>query len=107
MDVSHGAHAITIALNGSFDAAASREARELFNSLLAQGNKEFIVDLSGVDFIDSSGLGALVGFFKKVRVGEGDLKLSGPREPIRKILELTHLDKVFAIIPGEGVAAAL
>ncbi|MEO0812110.1 MAG: STAS domain-containing protein [Myxococcota bacterium] len=85
---------------GALDAAASREAREVFTSLLEQGKKEFVIDLTGVDFIDSSGLGALVGFFKKVRIGEGDVKLAGLRQPIMKIFELTHLDRVFTMIPS-------
>ncbi len=86
-----------IVMKGSLDANTSKDARETFNALLNQGNQEFVVDLSEVEFIDSSGLGALVGFFKKVRIGEGDVKLAGMRDSIHKIFELTRLDKVFPI----------
>lgn len=95
IEISEDGDKTVIALHGAFDAAASKEARETFSSLLAQGKRNFLVQLNHVDFIDSSGLGALVGFFKKVRLGEGDMRLSGVQKPIQKIFELTHLDRVF------------
>ncbi|MEL7367350.1 MAG: STAS domain-containing protein [Myxococcota bacterium] len=91
-----------ITLVGPFDAAATKEARDIFSSLLDDGKRDFIIDLDGVEFIDSSGLGVLVGFLKKVRIGEGNLRLHGVRKPIMKIFELTHLDRVFEYTnPGD------
>lgn len=96
--VEKAAEKAVITLNGPFDAAATKEAREIFSSLLDEGKREFVIDLEDVDFIDSSGLGALVGFLKKVRIGEGNLKLRGVKRPIQKIFELTHLDRVFEYV---------
>jgi anti-sigma B factor antagonist len=52
------------------------------------------INLSKVDFVDSSGLGALVSLLKAVRPG-GELVLCGIRSSVQEILRLTHLDSVF------------
>ena len=63
------------------------------------------IDLSKVDFMDSSGLGALVSLLKTVRPG-GDLVLFGMRSSVQEILRLTHLDSVFHCEADETAAMA-
>ncbi len=63
------------------------------------------LDMSRVDFLDSSGLGALVSLLKVVRP-EGELVLFDVRPSVREILRLTHLDSVFACEPDEAAALA-
>ena len=99
--VPHTEQDADIIMAGPLDAAATRDARSTFSSLLDEGKRNFIIDLGAVDFIDSSGLGALVGFLKKVRIGEGSVRLRNGRRPIQKIFELTHLDRVFDYADGE------
>jgi anti-sigma B factor antagonist len=53
-----------------------------------------VVDLSGVEFIDSSGLGALIGELKKARQAGGDLRISGVTDQVATVLRLTNLDRV-------------
>ncbi len=101
VNINESTSATVIYLNGSFDATVSRDVREKFDGLISKGLQNFIVDLEQVDFIDSSALGALVGFFKKVRVGEGDVKLARLSSQILKIFELTQLDQVFEILPWD------
>lgn len=60
------------------------------------------IDLAQVDFVDSSGLGALVGLLKAVRPS-GDLVLFGMRPGVRELLRLTHLD---AVLPCEATEEA-
>ena len=88
---------VKITISGAFDAIGNRDAREAFNALLEKGHDNFLIDFTDVDFIDSSGLGTLVGFFKKIRIGNGSLELVGLREEIMKIFQLTKLDTVFTI----------
>lgn len=61
------------------------------------------LDLTRVDFLDSSGLGALVSLLKAVRP-EGELVLFGARPSVREILRLTHLDSVFPCEADENAA---
>lgn len=63
------------------------------------------IDLTKVDFVDSSGLGALVSLLKAVRPA-GDLVLFGLRPGVKEILRLTHLDAVFPVETTEEAALA-
>jgi anti-sigma B factor antagonist len=65
--------------------------------LVEDGNLRIIVDLEEVGFLDSSGLGALVGALKRVNERGGRLVLACPEGSPLKVLTITGLDKVFAI----------
>ncbi len=93
-----------VAVEGEIDVETSPQLRERFDELLAQGEHNFVIDLGGVDFIDSSGLAAFVRLFKRVRVGEGDVKLCCIRPEILKIFELTRLNRVFDIFDTRAEA---
>ena len=69
-------------------------------------NGRLAIDLSKVDFMDSSGLGSLVSLLKTVRPG-GELVLFGMRPSVLEILRLTHLDAVFRNAPDEAEAVAI
>ncbi|HGY55895.1 MAG TPA: anti-sigma factor antagonist [Caldithrix abyssi] len=64
---------------------------------ISEGNKNVIVDLSSVEFVDSSFLGALVAGLKKTTLVNGDLKISGLQPPVRAMFELTRLYRIFDI----------
>jgi len=72
--------------------------------LVARGHTRIIVDLGGTDFIDSSGLGALVACLKKARQGGGDLRIAAPNTQIQTVLNLTNLGRVLQ--PSASVEAA-
>ncbi|QYG94662.1 STAS domain-containing protein [Iamia sp. SCSIO 61187] len=86
-----------LAVSGEVDVATAPRLRERLVGLVGEGRTRIVVDLEKVDFIDSTGLGVLVGALKRVRTNEGDLALvcTGPR--ILKVFEITGLTKVFAI----------
>jgi anti-sigma B factor antagonist len=65
--------------------------------LIQNGSHQVVVDLRGVEFMDSTGLGVLVGALKRLREQEGDLALVCTEGPVLKILTLTGLDRVFPI----------
>jgi anti-sigma B factor antagonist len=60
-------------------------------------HSQIVFDMSRVEFIDSSAIGALVGFLRKARADGGDVKLAGLSPDIETIFELTRLQKVFSI----------
>jgi anti-sigma B factor antagonist len=69
------------------------------------GQRRLVVDMADVDFVDSSGLGAIVGVLKAARQAGGDLRIARPTGQLRSILELTMLDRVLR--PYETVEEAL
>jgi anti-anti-sigma factor len=56
-----------------------------------------VLDLAQVSYVDSGGLGALVGVLTSTRAASGDLRLAAPNERVSRVLRTTHLDKVFHI----------
>ncbi len=71
--------------------------RERLNELVAEGEYHLVVDMAGVDFLDSTGLGVLVGGLKRARSHEGSLQLVCDQEKILKVFRITGLTKVFPI----------
>jgi anti-sigma B factor antagonist len=78
--------------------------RDKINSLLHQGHKKLLLNLSGVDYMDSAGLGEIVGTFATVRRHGGTLKLLGLTSRIRDLLSITKLLTVFETFDAEGDA---
>jgi anti-sigma B factor antagonist len=74
--------------------------------LVSQGHRQIVVDLEGVDFLDSTGLGVLVGGLKRLRSHGGDLSLVCTQARILKVFEITGLTTVFAISPTVEEATA-
>src|ERR1044072_113250 len=86
-----------LAVRGEGDVYARPRLRERLVELVSQGKHEIVVDLEGVDFLDSTGLGVLVGGLKRLRSHDGDLTLVCTQHRILKVFEITGLTKVFSI----------
>ncbi|BCZ44888.1 hypothetical protein psyc5s11_09550 [Clostridium gelidum] len=69
------------------------------NKLIEEGNRNFIFNFSQCDFIDSTGLGALVSIYKKCAEKDGSVKLKSLKPDVEKLFKLTRMDKVFEIHP--------
>jgi len=95
---------VIVAVEGEVDVDTSPRLRELFDEFLAEGEQSYVIDMAGVEFIDSSGLAAFVRLFKRVRIGEGDVRLCGLRPEVFKIFELTRLNRVFDIFETRAEA---
>lgn len=96
-----------VMVHGDIDAASAAQLRQRFDELLDSGAQHFVIDLSNVAFMDSSGLATLVQLFKRVRIGQGDVRLCGLQPEVRHLFELTRLDRVFEIFPScqEAIAS--
>lgn len=81
--------------NFAVDEAA--DFRERINNLIDDGKKNFHLDFSNCDFIDSTGLGVLVSAYKKCAEINGSLKLYYINSEVMKVFKLTRLDKIFEI----------
>jgi anti-sigma B factor antagonist len=84
-----------------------RLQRELASVLQTEGQVRLIVDLSGVDFCDSTGVNVLLAAHRQAREKGGDLELAAPRPAVRKILQVTGLETVFTVIddPAHAVGS--
>jgi anti-sigma B factor antagonist len=92
---------------GEIDVYTAPKLREKLIELVSEGSYDIVVDLEKVDFLDSTGLGVLVGGLKRVRNHDGSLQLVCTQEKILKIFRITGLTKVFPIhgSVSEAVAA--
>ncbi|MBX3013835.1 MAG: STAS domain-containing protein [Caldilineaceae bacterium] len=92
-------HVTLIKIAGRIDTHTAQRLRQQLHASMEDSNKNIILDLGGVDFIDSSGLATIVHAMKQCRAGGGDLRLSKPPQTVRMVLELTRLDKAMDIYP--------
>ena len=95
-----------ISPHGDLDAETIDGFQTRLDELLSDGAHYFVIDLGDVRFLDSTGLAALVRLYKRVRLGEGDVRLAHVPPPVMAILELTRLSRVFDIFPTASAAAA-
>jgi anti-sigma B factor antagonist len=97
-----------VAVNGEVDVYSAPALKESLTDLLQSGATTLIVDLTGVGFLDSTGLGALVEARSATTDAGGSLLLVCSQERILKLFTITGLDGVFAIHPSvEGAVSAL
>lgn len=85
---------------------AATQLTETLHDLIEQGKKQILVDLKQVDWMNSSGLGILIGAITTVRNSGGDLKLMNLSQKPMQLLKITHLDRVFDIFDSEELALA-
>jgi anti-sigma B factor antagonist len=85
------------------DASVARDFKAEIQGLL-KPNVKLVLDLSEVDFIDSSGLGALVSCLRQAHSMSGEIKLSGLRKPVRALFELVRMHRVFEVFNGTDEA---
>ena len=84
-------------LTGSIYVEDAKEMRETLTSFIDKGQTSFLIDLSQVDYIDSTGLGMLVSIRKRAIQGGGNIKLQGLQGLVKELFEMTRLTKVFEI----------
>ena len=89
---------------GRLNMVAAPRLRDLVRDLVVQGNPRVVVDLSATEFMDSSGLGALISGLKTARQAGGDLRIAAPGPQVQAVLELTNLSRVLR--PRADVASA-
>lgn len=86
-----------VAVGGEIDVYTAPKLRDQITELVSNGSYNIVIDLEAVEFLDSTGLGVLVGGLKKVRAHDGSLELICSQERLLKIFRITGLAKVFVI----------
>ncbi|MDH4133411.1 MAG: STAS domain-containing protein [Gammaproteobacteria bacterium] len=86
---------VTIGINGRFDFSLHREFREAYRQ--HQGIPDFVVNLSGTEYLDSSALGMLLLLREHAELSRGSVVLRDPPAGVRKVLSIANFEKLFRI----------
>ena len=84
-------------VKGDVDLDSTHMLKEKILELLDVGNQLIVLDLGGVEFMDSSGLGTLVVSLKAAAEHDSEIRLADLRPAVRKVLDLTGLSRVFIV----------
>jgi len=93
-----------IELEGEVDVYTAPQLKQQMLTLLDGGSAQMIVDLTKVEYLDSTALGVLIGGLKRMRERDGNLALICPNQRVRRVFEITGLDKIFSIFNSEAEA---
>ena len=97
---------VVLEIGGEIDVYTAPRLRERLIEMVNSGEKNVIVDLGRVEFLDSTGLGVLVGAHRRLRARDGSLNLVCPHERLLKVFRITGLAKVFTIHGSAEAATA-
>lgn len=85
------------------DASSAADFKGQLVTWIQEGNHRILLDLSNIEFIDSSGLGAIISLLKLL-AGKGDISLCGIRDQVMSLFKLTRMDRIFRIYPSAAEA---
>lgn len=95
-----------VAVEGEVDLATAPRLREALSDAVATGHLRLVVDLTATEFLDSTGLGALVTGLKRVRAKGGEMRVVCTSARVCKVFEITGIDKVLPIFASVDEACA-
>ena len=95
---------VVIAITGEIDLYNAPEIKDIINKLVEERIYNVIIDLEGVSYIDSSGIGALISSLSNLKKYQGGLKIINVFASVKKVFELTKLTSFFEIYNSEDEA---
>ncbi|WP_420364498.1 STAS domain-containing protein [Curtobacterium sp. L3-7] len=98
--------AAVLECKGRLNMVSAPAFRETVAKVVGDGRHRVVVELSAVDFMDSSGLGALVGCLKTARQAGGDLRIAAPSDQVSMVLKLSNIDKILRTYPDGDAAVS-
>ncbi len=98
-----------VEVTGELELATAPRLRQQVVSLVGADCLRVVLDLTRVDFIDSVGLGVVVGALKRTRTRGGDLRVVAPEQRVRSLFTLTRLDEIIVVADrvDEAIAATM
>ena len=94
-----------VAVHGAITAETAAQLSEALLGCLEHHPVRVRIDLGGVGYLASPGIGALVSFLRKVKQVNGELTLRGIQPSVLELLRITHLDKIFTIAQSDTISA--
>ena len=95
-----------LAPEGRLDMDSAQELRDQVKQLVESGVNRFVMDLSEIDFVDSSGLAAIISALRLVRQSGGSIHIARPSKEVQLLLQITLLDQVIRPYPDIEEAIA-
>lgn len=92
-----GPTTVLLAIHGEADMGIASELKDRLGEVIAEDLSTVVVDLTEATFLDSTALGVLLGSMKRLRARGGRFRIVAPRSEIRRIFEMTLLDRVFEL----------
>ena len=84
-----------VSLAGELDVSTADEIKKSLNKLVDEKNIDMKLNLENLDYIDSTGLGVMIGILKRLKIENKEVYIEKPKNNVRKIFNITGLDKVF------------
>ncbi|CEQ25327.1 STAS domain-containing protein [Paraclostridium sordellii] len=86
-----------VGIDGELDVAGADKVKEHLNGLIEDKPMDVKIDFTNLEYIDSTGLGALIGVLKRLKVNDKDIYIINARKNVKKIFTITGLDKIFKV----------
>ena len=106
MTIRHSDNVSVLEVSGRLTSFESTAFRDAIHGMLNQGHKNIVLNLTALDYLDSSGVGELVRNYMAVVKKGGGMRVVGLAPKIEEILKVTHLHQVFPDFPDEASARA-
>lgn len=86
-----------VLLEGELDVSTADELKKYLHKLVDEKNINIKLDLQNLDYIDSTGLGVMIGILKRLKIENKEVYIQKPKNNVRKIFSITGLDKIFKL----------
>src|SRR5262245_38256683 len=96
---------VILDIHGAISLGESKEKfARIMDTLFQEPSVNVLVNFEGINYLDSTGIGELIGYMNKFTENKRHLKILNPQERIRKLLKITKLDSIFEIYEDESAA---
>lgn len=102
--VKHEGRAVVLELGGEIDMKCSAKVKDKFKEIYRDKPPVLVIDMTEVEFMDSSGLATLVGVLKWCRLNGSELRLAGLAKAVRNIFDICRLESIFQIYDSRAEA---
>ena len=86
-----------VSLGGELDVSTADELKKELHKLVDEKNIDMRLNLENLDYIDSTGLGVIIGILKRLKIESKEVYIDKPKNNVRKIFSITGLDKIFKL----------
>lgn len=86
-----------VSVAGELDVSTAEELKKYLHKLVDEKNIDMRLNVEKLDYIDSTGLGVMIGILKRLKTEEKEVYIEKPKNNVRKIFSITGLDKVFKL----------